>query len=83
MPLNSFDSLRPLSDANARHFYDLNSAERAGAALEITVTPTRGLARRLAARARIDTPIEVDWIYKGGLLSCILADAAEEHRRSL
>src|ERR1700730_7898778 len=31
MPLNSFDSLRPLSDANARHFYDLNAAERAGA----------------------------------------------------
>jgi aconitate hydratase len=45
--------------------------------IEVTATKADGTVVRFTARARVDTPIEVDYLRHGGILHMVLRQMAE------
>jgi aconitate hydratase len=51
---------------------------RPGAMLEVTVHPNNGTLKKFAARARIDTPVELEYYRNGGILQTVLRKLLDE-----
>ena len=51
---------------------------RPGSQLEVTVHPNNGSVKKFTARARIDTPVELEYYHNGGILQTVLRKLLSE-----